>query len=236
MNSLYMIELELSMFGLMSFLRSQNLNRNEDEDFGYGVHAWLAAAFGNLAPKPFRLFHGSSHRAPRVIGYSPADKGALAAYASDFASPAVLSVCDVTKALHSKAMPYKWEQGRRLGFQVLACPVSRKDGCEKDIFLRATDRVPKEQALDRSRIYCDWLTDQLKRYATVENLKLEAYQMVHHIRRRHDRKPTTLTRPRADFSGVLQISDEREFAGILARGVGRHRSFGYGMLLLRPAL
>ena len=34
--------------------------------------------------------------------------------------------------------------------------------------------------------------------------------------------------------GVLTITDPDAFAQLLARGVGRHRSYGYGMLLLRP--
>ena len=35
--------------------------------------------------------------------------------------------------------------------------------------------------------------------------------------------------------GILAITDPTAFADLLARGVGRHRAYGYGMLLLRPA-
>jgi CRISPR system Cascade subunit CasE len=42
--------------------------------------------------------------------------------------------------------------------------------------------------------------------------------------------------PDATFTGVLQVRDPDAFAGLLARGIGRHRAFGFGMLLLRPAL
>jgi CRISPR system Cascade subunit CasE len=40
--------------------------------------------------------------------------------------------------------------------------------------------------------------------------------------------------PDAVVHGTLTITDPTAFAALLARGVGRHRSYGYGMLLLRP--
>jgi len=36
-------------------------------------------------------------------------------------------------------------------------------------------------------------------------------------------------------TGVLQVRDSAAFAALLARGIGRHRAFGFGMLLLKPA-
>ena len=34
--------------------------------------------------------------------------------------------------------------------------------------------------------------------------------------------------------GALTVTDPDAFAALLARGVGRHRAYGYGMILLRP--
>ncbi|MFG1478963.1 type I-E CRISPR-associated protein Cas6/Cse3/CasE [Xanthobacter sp. V4C-4] len=34
--------------------------------------------------------------------------------------------------------------------------------------------------------------------------------------------------------GTLSVRDAEAFGVLLARGVGRHRAFGYGMLLLSP--
>jgi CRISPR system Cascade subunit CasE len=36
------------------------------------------------------------------------------------------------------------------------------------------------------------------------------------------------------FSGQLQVNDGDAFARLVTSGIGRHRSFGFGMLLLRP--
>lgn len=41
--------------------------------------------------------------------------------------------------------------------------------------------------------------------------------------------------PEALMRGTLRVADPHAFAQLLARGVGRHAAFGYGMLLLRPA-
>jgi CRISPR system Cascade subunit CasE len=41
--------------------------------------------------------------------------------------------------------------------------------------------------------------------------------------------------PDATFTGLLAVGNPEAFAGLLARGIGRHRAFGFGMLLLRSA-
>lgn len=40
--------------------------------------------------------------------------------------------------------------------------------------------------------------------------------------------------PDATLRGCLRIEDGAGFAALLGRGVGRHRAFGFGMLLLTP--
>jgi CRISPR system Cascade subunit CasE len=36
--------------------------------------------------------------------------------------------------------------------------------------------------------------------------------------------------PDASFTGVLTVRDPEAFGRLLARGIGRHRKFGFGML------
>ena len=40
-------------------------------------------------------------------------------------------------------------------------------------------------------------------------------------------------RPNVVLEGTLRVTDADTFRALLARGVGRHRAFGFGMLLLR---
>lgn len=49
------------------------------------------------------------------------------------------------------------------------------------------------------------------------------------------RPKTPVQGPDAVFTGVLQVQDPTAFAALVARGIGRHRAFGFGMLLLKPA-
>jgi CRISPR system Cascade subunit CasE len=44
----------------------------------------------------------------------------------------------------------------------------------------------------------------------------------------------THEKPDVTLRGRLSITDSAAFADLLRRGVGRHKAFGFGMLLLRP--
>lgn len=73
MKPLFMLELEFDVVALYRFLHTQGLSgREDDTELGYGVHAWLGAAFGDLAPKPWRLLM-DKHRPPRILGYASHD-------------------------------------------------------------------------------------------------------------------------------------------------------------------
>ena len=65
-----------------------------------------------------------------------------------------------------------------------------------------------------------------------ERIKLVSFQRTRAIRKLHARHSEG---PDAVMRGILTITDAAAFSNLLARGVGRHRAYGYGMLLLRPA-
>ena len=49
------------------------------------------------------------------------------------------------------------------------------------------------------------------------------------------RKGRTIDGPDATLTGHLRVIDPVAFAHLLTRGIGRHRSYGFGMLLLHRA-
>lgn len=240
---LYMLELQPDPGALLRFAHSQGLNRSTDEDLGYAVHAWLAAMFGELAPKPFRLLQDRRLRQPpRLLGYVGASGTQLAEHAAAFAPPLATAACDLGQLDQIKAMPAHWRPGRRLGFEVLACPVSRRDDKEKDVFLRRVDvHPPGSPALRRDEVYRDWLQKQLGAAALVEDMRLDGFRLVHVLRRGQREKGADkrtaprISRPHALLCGTLSVGDSSGFQALLRRGIGRHRAFGYGMLLLKPA-
>ena len=86
----------------------------------------------------------------------------------------------------------------------------------------------------REEVYADWLTEQFRRRggAQLESATLYSFQRTRALRKRHARYSEG---PDAIMRGTLIITDADAFANLLAQGIGRHRAYGYGMLLLRPA-
>jgi len=48
-----------------------------------------------------------------------------------------------------------------------------------------------------------------------------------------ERKADTIKRPDVTLTGTLQVTDGDAFVDLLRSGLGRHKSFGYGMLKVR---
>lgn len=96
----------------------------------------------------------------------------------------------------------------------------------------------KDEGLSRGKVYSDWLEGRLRQSgAALEAVSLDAFKRV--ILMTRDRsnggKLNRQTEgPEATMSGILRIIDPTVFAAALARGIGRHRAFGFGMLLLAP--
>ena len=243
-DRLYMVQLRLDPVSLIQFAQDHGVNRAADEDLGYGVHAWLAALFGPLAPRPFRLLDpGTAWRKDQSLqwlGYSRQNGATLREQAETFALPLALAVCDAAELTAAKPMPVTWTVGQRLGFEVLTCPVSRRE-TEKDVFLRRVEMAKStDSPVNRATVYGEWLVRQVDGAAMLESVQLAGFRLVRLLRRsqrtatqeRRFGRPVVL--PQALLRGVMTVRDGAAFAALLARGVGRHRAFGYGMLLLRP--
>lgn len=221
--------------------------RAADLDPGYAVHLALSEMFDAEAPRVFSI-QKEARGTVEVLGYTRLDAGALAERATTFADPLAASVCD-WDGLVSKPMPVDWPQGKRLGFEIRACPVRRGQSenhgrWERDAFLVACDHADDDHDLDgrgtveREPVYLAWFDDLLGRVdgLKIERRKLTAYRRVRLWRRTQgrSRRGSRIERPDALFHGVLEVTDGAAFAAALRRGVGRHRRFGFGMILLKP--
>jgi CRISPR system Cascade subunit CasE len=188
-----------------------------------------------------------SRRVLDVLAYSALDHGALVERAKTFADPAAWNVCDLD-GMASKPMPSAFEAGMRLGFTVRACPIRRiakrgpmlRDRAEVDAFLAKSWEVGPDVPLDRHDVYVAWLGEELTKQgaAKVVEASTTSFQLGGLHRRGHSevRKGHRAVRPDVTFEGVIEVGNPAAFAQCLARGVGRHRAFGFGMLLLRPAV
>ena len=237
---MFMIDLPLDAARLMRFAHRQGHGLAAGEDFGYAAHAWLAATLGNLAPKPFRLME--NRHGLRMLGYTQQPIEALIEHARTFAEPDATNVCDWSAAA-GKAMPDTWLTGRRLGFELRACPVSRAER-ERDIYLVAVSRAEETgtEAPSRPQVYAEWLGNQLDKEGAAKvignTVDLIGFQRIRSQRLAHaagGAKRLIVERPDALFSGEFAIGDSDAFSRLMSRGIGRHRAFGFGMLLLRPS-
>lgn len=233
MSGLRLMRLQLHAAQLMRFARDVHGLRSDDEGSGYAVHSWVTAMFGTYAPKPFRFFDHNGE----LLGYTRADASDLLAHSQAFA-PAHAFAALVADSLATKAMPVLWREGQRLQVDVLACPVTRNNNGEKDVYLRALDRLG-DAAPPRAQVYGEWFRRQWSTAVEFDQVVLTGFSRRRLLRRTTPsdgkRKPHSIERPQASFRAIVRVADSAVFAAMLDRGIGRHRAFGFGMVLLRPA-
>ncbi|AOG03112.1 type I-E CRISPR-associated protein Cas6/Cse3/CasE [Bosea sp. RAC05] len=254
---LHMIRLNPDVRQAAVWGAANNLLRTAD-DQGYLWHSLLAAAFGAAAPKPWRLVEPDG-RAPYLVGYTAADKAELVD-ASQFADPLVSAALGLDE-LAVKRMPVEYRAGQRFGFQIRVRPTVRSsivlDGegqmvkrgdrgqrIEIDVLQHAM-LVAREQGtgsdIPPETVYGQWLRDRLSDLGAdhePEALKLTSRRRSAIVRRDQSRTLRVHGQsgggPDVGIAGVIKVVDPAAFPSVLARGVGRHRSFGFGMMLLEP--
>ena len=252
---LHLVHAPLDMRSLSRWAGCRGLMRRGGFDSGYAFHVLLSAMFGNGVLQPFRLFASERRRSAALYGYSAVDDTELRQTADAVAPPDCLDVID-PRRVRSKVMPLDFELGRRLGFDLRLRPVRRlrreltdsqlgsplSKGSEVDAFrLELVRRFPsgwrdsgvtagEKAGVTREAVYGEWLSERLGGAAAVEQCRLAAFARTRAVRGGSGGPEG----PDAVLHGTLEVRDEQSFLKILSSGVGRHRAYGYGMLLLRP--
>lgn len=247
---LHLVRLRVDPRALSAFAVGNGLS---DDDAGYALHRALRDRFGAAGPQPFRYL--PDHKAgPHVLGYA-ADKAGFHDAAGLPAADALLGAV-FTGAPEGHDMPAEWREGARYRFEVRVRPVvrfgksvraARRDrpgawqnrASEIDAFVAACERAGADgdgsADLDRETVYLDWLGARLAPAATMEAGELRLLRRVRTFRSSHGKGPSPRVEgPDALLAGTLAVTDPAAFAALLARGIGRHAAFGYGMLLLSP--
>jgi CRISPR system Cascade subunit CasE len=240
---LHFITVDVDVQALVRRARTRGLPMRE-LDAGYLVHSWLEATFGPGKVRPFSI-DPDVRSAARVYGYSDAPLEVLRQNAVSYADPTDWAAA-VWDTAASKPMPEVMPAGIRLGFEARVVPTRRREEVvgntkrtvELDAFLSAARRDPDGPPPDRATVYDAWLGEQLGRDggAHLEGpCSMQSFQLAPLLRRSQGeaRKSRMVTLPDVRLRGVLRVGDPVAFQALLRRGVGRHRAFGFGMLLLR---
>lgn len=242
-GELHMVRIPLRGERLFEFAKRRGMNAWE-LDQGYAVHCALKELFGDLAPQPFALDTRHGPIQP-VLGYARVNASQLVDAAKLQSDPWLWEHLVLWDDVAAKPMPAVWREGQRVDFTVRATPVARaaidhanhQKGSEVDVFLLACRARPGED-VNREAVYQAWLLAQFERHggARADAVQVSSFQLDRLSRRHHgeDRRKTVKGRPDVTFTGTLTVTDPVAFPALLARGVGRHRAFGFGMLLLRP--
>jgi len=250
--TLHLVRIPVAVRALAAFAVDRRLG---DDDFGYALHAALLARFGDAAPRPFRFLpdHGSG---PHLLGYVPDRTAFDDAAALPPADATVDAVFDGEPRL--RPMPEAWREGARYGFEVRVRPVVRfgksvraarsdraggwlQEAGEIDAHTAARERAERAgddpDLVDREAVYLDWLAGRLAGAATLDHADLRLFRRTRTLRNTHrseGRRNHRVEGPDALIGGTLTITDPTAFGALLARGIGRHAGFGYGMVLLAP--
>lgn len=238
-TSLYLMHLRPQLNRLLPWAHRHGLVAgNGQGDLGYAFHAALKAVFADLAPQPF-----SYRQDQGLLAYSAhgeALKSAAAMATPEVAEMLGLEASSQSSGLLIRPFPQAWKPEQLLSFELRVRPIVRtKDGRERDVYLSAIERKP-DAGLSRQAVYTDWLKWQFSDVADLHEVQMTEFQLSAVVRRSAPstdgkRAKQPVLGPNAVLTGVLQVRDSEAFATLVSRGVGRHRAFGFGMLLLKPA-
>lgn len=244
MNSVFqIIKLQPDPTALYFWANKKGLLVPQSDDLSYALHAWIEALFGPHAPRPFRWIEHPVQ--PTLYGYTCANKESIEQFLSTQRDAEAWNVLGSSN-YHLKEMPQVWQTRQRLGFEIRVRPTIRQDrdgdrnkSRERDAFLTACECASPATQVDRLAVYEEWLAKRLSpAVSLVEgSTQLFSFQLIKSARRgcadlTGKRPLKYLTGPNAVMKGDFIVEDPIGFQELLRHGVGRHCTFGFGMLLL----
>jgi CRISPR system Cascade subunit CasE len=235
------------------------MRERELEDPAQAVHCLLKESFGpQMAPRPFRVVTHHSDRKHVLYGYAAVGAELLRETAESCQDP-LMSKALPPESIESKAMPRTWRSGQTLSASLKTRPVVRletdvnklpenlrkavqegrlKPSSECDLFHWQVKKC-REQGLpepSQEEVYQHWLGRRLGKDQAARvmpgSLVVES-SVVRQSRRKKEERIFAGTD--VELKAVIEVVNPDSFAAIIAQGVGRHRAYGYGMVLLSPA-
>jgi CRISPR system Cascade subunit CasE len=205
-----------------------------ENDLRYSTHCLLRKIFCGPALKPFEINCIDGKRIT-ILGYTTNSIDDLKEYVKSCNS----SFCSL-EYFEGKRMLDDFLSGAEFLFRVRTSPTVRNSyngKCtERDVFLSQCDKSGSDLRVDRKETYIQWLIDRNECKDSVEftSISICKHKISRFFRRTHgeNREGRVFDLPEVVFGGSLRVIDSNNFYNLLCRGIGRHREFGLGMLLL----
>jgi CRISPR system Cascade subunit CasE len=207
-----------------------------------------SSATSPRSPSPLDAARRGPHRSARARVHHRRRRDAPGGRAQLKADPWLWEHLVDWNDLAAKPMPAAWREGQTLGLHRAGdAHRPRRDGhahhakgAEVDVFLvRCRARPEDDRSTARpctgvvprrsSNVGSGAASTARGSAGVVPDRPLSRAK--HHA---DDQRKRVKGRPDVTFTGTLTVTDPTAFSALLARGVGRHRAFGFGMLLLRP--
>jgi CRISPR system Cascade subunit CasE len=249
---MHLISVPVDIARLHKLSSQRSLFSGSRFDEGAALHRFIRETFGASAFSTFRLFQPARSRMGTLYAYSHND----ADHHRDTAScTGVPDSAELFKLASMKSQPRPkdaWKPDQRIGFSI-KCRATRKSSLVGD---QVTGRGRREAEVDT---YLHELEAHQQGYITDTPTREESYRRWLLAKLQGDGSPHREAISEIDFSinvlnqspvyrhgkwskgpdvtfnGNLSIKDPIAFANLLKTGIGKHKAYGYGMLLLRPA-
>ena len=224
----YLLQADIDMRHMASWSA-----REDHPDSDRALHALVYRTFGaENVPRAFAANADTDNPKDHatLLAYTGLDTPQLQEVArtnQDLALAGVMS----PYSFRTKELPDTWRQGSAVGFQVRLIPTYRTNdsGAELDVHRRG-DAQPTRQGT-----YCRWAAELLKKKAGADPAEhtLHVTKLNRRTVQRQRGQMATLL-PDVTVQGSCILEDTEAWENALRFGIGRHKAYGYGMLLLRP--
>ena len=231
MTKTYLLQADLD---LTNMARWSAQNKYSDPD--RALHCLVYHTFpGDKVPRAFAAVtdpNGPRHHA-KLYAYTGLNEDELRDVARMCQMEGEASIMSPF-TFRTKEIPDEWQEGSTVGFRVRVRPTYRdaQTKAERDI----SNRPDIPAGIEIEDLYCNWLSDLLAKKAKAE-APPEAMRVVNYQRRRVKRQENSnwTTGPDVTIEGRCRILCPDEWGQAVRYGIGRHKPYGYGMLLLRSA-
>ena len=218
--------------------RSRGLVSERSCDVGLAMHVLVASVFPKGTVQPYRVVMPERRRVGSFYGYTNATADDLVKIANSALGPDNADIFNMN-ALRGRAVPTV-EMNQRVGFDIKIRPTRRSKGYEADAcWMGGREWNGQGQSCDedrvttsmREKVYGQWLAERLQGAADVNICRLAHFRQ---SPASFGRGRRSIDLPEATLHGDMTISDPVAFREKMLVGVGRHKAYGYGMILLRP--